>query len=82
MTHVKIYSTPTCPYCQQAKKWLAEKGVDFDDIDVSQDREAARQMVEKSGEMGVPQIEVNGKMIVGFNKEALEQEIGGDDAVA
>ncbi|MBW2999277.1 glutathione S-transferase N-terminal domain-containing protein [Candidatus Woesearchaeota archaeon] len=75
MAKVKVYSTPPCPYCKMAKEFLKEKGVEFDEIDVSADQEAAKEMVAKSGHMGVPQIEINGKMIVGFNREALEAEL-------
>ena len=58
-----------------AKDFLKEKGVDFEDIDVSKDREAAKAMIQKSGQMGVPQIEINGKIIVGFDKPAIEAEL-------
>ena len=73
---VKVYSTPTCPYCKMVKDFLTESGVEFEDVDVSSNREAAHEMVEKSGQMGVPQIEINGKIIVGFDREAIERELG------
>ena len=72
---VIVYSTSTCPWCHRAKEFLKSKNVDFEDIDVSKDQEAAKQMVEKSGQMGVPQIEINGKIIVGFDQEAIEKEL-------
>ncbi len=75
MTDITVYSTPTCPYCKMVKEFLNEKGVEFKEIDVSTDRDAVKTMVEKSGQMGVPQIEINDKIIVGFNKEALEREL-------
>jgi glutaredoxin 3 len=75
MKKIRVYSTPTCPYCKMAKKFLTEKGVEFEDIDVSADREAAMKIFEKSGHMGVPQIEVNGRIIVGFDREAIEKEL-------
>jgi len=75
MTDITVYSTPTCPYCKMVKEFLNEKGVEFKEIDVSTDRDAVKTMVEKSGQMGVPQIEINAKIIVGFNKEALEREL-------
>jgi glutaredoxin-like YruB-family protein len=78
MADVKIYSTPTCPYCKMAKEFLKEKGIEYDDIDVSQDRALAEEMISKSGQMGVPQIEINGKIIVGFDKDALEKELSGE----
>jgi glutaredoxin 3 len=72
---VKVYSTPTCPYCKMAKVFFSEKGVDFEDIDVSSNQDAAKEMIEKSGQMGVPVIELNGKIIVGFDKDAIEAEL-------
>ncbi|MBN1896694.1 MAG: thioredoxin family protein [Candidatus Aenigmarchaeota archaeon] len=75
MSEVKVYSTPTCPYCHMLKEFLTEKGVEFRDINVAQDVEAAREMVEKSGQMGVPQMEINGKTIIGFDRHAIEREI-------
>ena len=75
MTNVKVYSTPTCPYCHMLKDFLTEKGVEFSDINVAEDVEAAKEMVEKSGQMGVPQMEINGKTIIGFDKPAIEKEI-------
>ena len=53
---VKVYSTPTCPYCKKAKEYLSSKGVSFQDIDVSTDKAAADEMVKISGQMGVPVI--------------------------
>ena len=75
MTEVKVYSTPTCPWCVKVKEFLKEKKVDFEDIDVSENQEAAQEMIKKSGQMGVPQIEINGKIIVGFDQEAIETEL-------
>ena len=72
---VTVYSTPVCPYCHMVKDYLKEKGVAFEDIDVAADKEAAQKMIEKSGQMGVPQVEINGKIIVGFNKEAIDKEL-------
>lgn len=73
---VKVYSTPTCPYCKLVKTFLSEKKVPFEDIDVGNNPEAARKMTEKSGQMGVPVIDIDGKMIVGFDKEAILKELG------
>lgn len=75
MAKVKVYSTPTCPWCHRAKDFLKEKGVEFEDINVAEDADAAQQMVEKSGQRGVPVIEIGGKMIVGFDQEAIEKEL-------
>ncbi|NQU16747.1 MAG: glutaredoxin family protein [Candidatus Saganbacteria bacterium] len=73
---VKIYSTPTCPYCIMAKKFLAEKQVSYENIDVSTDQAAAKEMVDKSGQMAVPVIMIDEKIIVGFNKEEIIKELG------
>ena len=75
MAKIKVYSTPTCTYCRMVKSFLKEKGVDFEDIDVSVDSRAAEEMIQKSGQMGVPQIEINEKIIVGFDREAIEREL-------
>ncbi|MBU2561432.1 MAG: glutaredoxin family protein [Nanoarchaeota archaeon] len=75
MAKIRVYSTPTCPWCMKLKAWLKSKGIEFENIDVSEDQEAAQAMIKKSGQMGVPQIEINGKMIVGFNPEAIEAEL-------
>jgi glutaredoxin-like YruB-family protein len=75
MAKIKVYSTPTCPWCLKLKDYLEEKGIEFDNIDVSEDQAAAEEMVKKSGQMGVPQTEINGKIIVGFDKEALDAEL-------
>ena len=75
MPEIKVYSTPTCPWCHRVKEFLTEKGIKFKDIDVSQDQKAYKEIVDKSGQMGVPQIEINGKVIVGFDQEAIEAEL-------
>lgn len=75
--NIKIYSTPTCPYCVQVKKYLEEKNVQFEDFDVSKDRDAASEMINKSGQRGVPVIDINGEIIVGFDKEKLNGLISG-----
>jgi glutaredoxin-like YruB-family protein len=63
---VKVYSTPTCPFCKQAKALLDEKGIKFEDIDVSKDQKQAMEMIQKSGQRGVPVIDIDGKVLVGF----------------
>lgn len=69
---VIIYSTPTCPYCIYAKEFFKEKGVAFEDVDVSKDHVRATEMVNKSGQMGVPVIDIGGEVIVGFQPDAFE----------
>ncbi len=73
--NIRVYSTPTCPYCTMLKKYLDQKGVKYQNIDVSKDHEAAKQMIAKSGQMGVPQTEINGKIIVGFDKDGIDAEL-------
>ncbi|HOJ09232.1 MAG TPA: glutaredoxin domain-containing protein [Clostridiales bacterium] len=72
---VKVYSTPACPWCSVAKKYLSSKNVAFEDYDVSADRQAAIEMVQKSGQRGVPVIEIDGNIIVGFNQDAIDKLI-------
>ncbi|MCC7522795.1 glutathione S-transferase N-terminal domain-containing protein [Candidatus Uhrbacteria bacterium] len=73
--NVKVYSTPTCPYCKLAKDYLREKQIAFEDIDVSADSAAAQTMVKLSGQMGVPVLDINGSVIVGWNKTAIEEAL-------
>ena len=75
-TSVKVYSTPTCPYCKMVKDFLSENNIPFEDIDVSRDTQAANDMVEKSRQMGVPVTDIDGKIIVGFNKEEIASALG------
>lgn len=76
MTEVRLYSTPTCPYCRMAKDFLEKEGVSFTVVDVSQDEKAAREMVERSGQMGVPVMEVGNTIIVGFDRGAYHKALG------
>ena len=69
---VKIYSTPTCPWCHKAKDFFKANKVAFTDIDVSKDKKAAEEMVKISGQTGVPVINANGKILVGFDEEKLK----------
>ena len=72
---VTIYTTPTCGYCTVAKRYLKEHRVPFTEYDVSRDQRRAEEMVRKSGQMGVPVLDVNGKVIVGFDKTAIERSL-------
>lgn len=72
---VKVYSTTTCPWCVKVKELLKSKNVKFEDINVGLDQKAAEEMVRKSGQMGVPVTEIDGKIIVGFDKEAIEEAL-------
>ena len=76
MASVKVYSTPSCPWCVKAKSFLKEHNVEFEDIDVSADHEAAHEMMDKSGQMGVPVLDINGTIVVGFDAERIKSLLG------
>ena len=73
---VKVYSTPTCPFCTMAKNYLKQNEISYEDVDVSKDREQAMDMIRKSGQRGVPVIDYDGEIIVGFDKKKLAELIG------
>jgi glutaredoxin 3 len=73
---VVVYSTPSCVYCKLAKQYFTEKGVKYVEKDVFTDLQAREEMVTKSGQMGVPVIDINGKLIVGFDKTAINELLG------
>jgi len=73
--NVTIYTSPTCPYCDNLKDFLKEKGLKFKEIDISKNKEAATEITERSGLMGVPITEIDSKFIAGFDKEKIEKEI-------
>ncbi len=75
MAIVKIYGTEICPWCIKAREFLKTKKIKFNNIDVGDNEKARIEMVEKSGQLSVPQIEINGKIIIGFDKEAIETEL-------
>ena len=71
-----IFTTPTCPHCRAAKRYLRARGVPFKDVDVSHDRAAARDMVRRSGQSGVPVLDIGGKIVVGFNRAKIDRLLG------
>lgn len=75
MAQVKVYSTPVCPWCNKTKEFLNENNVKFNELDVSSDQKAAKEMFKKSGQMGVPVTEVDGEIIVGFDKPKLKKAL-------
>lgn len=75
MSKVLIYSTPTCPYCEMAKEYLKKNNVDFESFDVSVDEKAAKEMIEKSHQMGVPVIDIDGMIIVGFDRPSIDKAL-------
>ena len=69
---VMVYSTPTCPYCVMAKRYLSERGVEYEDVNVAADQSRALEMLTKTGQMGVPVLDIGGEVIVGFDRNAIE----------
>ncbi|NLX11396.1 MAG: NrdH-redoxin [Chloroflexi bacterium] len=70
---VIVFSTPSCPHCTHAKQYLRAKGIRFRDVDVSRDAVAARDMVRRSGQQGVPVIDIGGRIVVGFNRAEVDR---------
>jgi len=70
---VRVFSTPACPYCVSLKNYLKEKNIEFEDINVVENLEAQKEMIEKSGQYSVPVIEINNEIVVGFNQELIKQ---------
>ena len=72
---ITVYSTPSCGYCNMAKDYFKKNRIPFTDYNVATDPKKAEEMVKKSGQMGVPVIDVNGSIIVGFNQGAIESAL-------
>jgi glutaredoxin-like YruB-family protein len=73
---VTVYSTPACSWCNTLKSWLKQNGINYTDIDVSRDQRAAEELVKRTGQQGVPQTDINGEIVVGFNQPRLKQLLG------
>jgi len=76
MSKVIIYSTPTCHFCHMAKDFFNEKGVKYEEFNVATDLEKRKEMLNKSGQMGVPVIDIDGNIIVGFNHPKIAELLG------
>ena len=76
MKNVVIYSTPTCHFCQMTKEFFKEHNIEYTDYDVSTDAEKRQEMIEKSGQMGVPVVFVDDEMMIGFDKDKLSKALG------
>ncbi len=70
---ILVYSTPACPYCHMAKDYFKNNSIEFTDYNVAVDQVKAQEMVAKSGQMGVPVIDINGKIVIGFQPNIFEQ---------
>ena len=73
MNKIRIFSTPSCPYCVALKGFLKEHGFEFEDLNVGTDAQARDEMIQKSQQMGVPVVEINGQIIVGFDRKKIVQ---------
>lgn len=76
MATVKIYSTPWCAYCKMAKEYFTKNNVQYEDKNVESDAAAREEMVKKSGQLGVPVIDIDGKIVVGFDQQRLGELLG------
>lgn len=76
-TKANVYVTSTCPFCSMMTNYLSEQNIPYDTINVQEDQEAARRLVETTGQQGVPQTEINGKWIIGFDPESVQQALQG-----
>jgi glutaredoxin-like YruB-family protein len=76
MVEVKVYSTPTCPYCKMVKEFLKENNITFTEVDVAANQTAAQEMISRSGQMGVPVIDIGGQIVIGFDKAKIKNLLG------
>jgi glutaredoxin-like YruB-family protein len=76
MKEVKIYSTPMCPYCTMAKDFFKKSNIPYTDFDVASDAEKREEMIEKSGQMGVPVIDIDGEIVIGFDEKKISKLLG------
>jgi len=76
MKKVKIYSTQSCGFCVRVKQYLTDNSIEFENVDIAVEPDKAQEMVEKSGQMGVPVLDIEGEIIVGFDKEKIDQALG------
>jgi len=73
---VKVYSTPTCPWCKKAKQFLQSNNVPFQNLDVASDKAARDEMIKKTGQLAVPVVEIDGETTVGYDENWLRQKLG------
>jgi len=75
MANVKVYSTPTCPFCKKAKEFLKQNNFVFEDLNVAESEEARSEMIKKSGQVAVPVLDIDGEIIVGFDREKIKKAL-------
>ena len=68
---VRLFTTPSCPFCYTLREFLKEKGIEFEEIDVSKDKKAREEIIKKTGKLEAPVVEINGEIVVGFDKEKI-----------
>ena len=73
---VLVFTTPSCPWCVRAKRYLTEQKITFREVDVSRDQAAARDLVRRTGQMGVPVVEIDGRPVIGFDKPRIDRMLG------
>ncbi len=76
MATVKVYSTPTCPWCKKAKDFLSEHKIAFQDMNVAEDMVARQDMMKRSGQMGVPVVDIDGELVIGYDIPKLKTKLG------
>lgn len=72
---IKVYSIPTCPYCNKTKAYFDSKNIEYTDANVSEDKKEKEKMIEKSGQKSVPVIDINGEIIIGFDRIAIDKAL-------
>lgn len=76
MAKIKIYSTPSCAYCKMAKEYFKSKGLEYEEFDVMSDIVKRQEMIDKTGQMGVPVIDIDNKLIIGFDRSKIDEMLG------
>lgn len=76
MAKIKIYTTPYCHYCKMAKEYFKTKGIEYEEYDVMTNLEKRQEMVTKSGQLGVPVIDIDGKLVIGFDRAKVNEYLG------
>ena len=75
MTKATVYTTSTCPYCTMLTDYLKEQGIPFEEVNVQLDPEAGQRLVATTGQMGVPQTEINGQWVIGFDPNGIQEAL-------
>ncbi|KKT28617.1 MAG: hypothetical protein UW43_C0004G0019 [Candidatus Yanofskybacteria bacterium GW2011_GWA1_44_21] len=73
MNNILIYTTPTCHFCHMAKEYFKSKGIKYEEVDLAKNPERGQEVIQKSGQFGVPVIEINGKIVIGFDRPKIDE---------